>query len=96
MGVEGEGPTVASAVIVLGTEDRLSASVGQECGKLSAALVQLKGECMKFLGDYLIRKNTPLEEPDEVLEESLSDDEDDGDLLGDVAGKKDNKSKARN
>ncbi|KAL2650557.1 hypothetical protein R1flu_018685 [Riccia fluitans] len=90
MGVEGGGTVVASAVIVLGTEDQLSTSVGPECGRLSAALVQLKEECMKFLGSFLIRQNTPLEEPDEVLEESLSGDDDEGEIL-----EEEEKSKAR-
>ncbi|BBM98152.1 hypothetical protein MPTK1_1g11220 [Marchantia polymorpha subsp. ruderalis] len=67
---------LATASIALGPDDQHFISVGEQQGLvLSAALVQLKGECMKFLGEYLLRRNTPLEEPDEVLEESLSEEE---------------------
>ncbi|KAG6553628.1 hypothetical protein Mapa_004542 [Marchantia paleacea] len=75
---------LATVSIGLGADDQHFISVGEQGVVLSAALVQLKGECMKFLGEYLLRRNTPLEEPDEVLEESLSDDEEEEEEKSDV------------
>ncbi|CAM6105558.1 unnamed protein product [Calypogeia fissa] len=67
---------LARATIVLDGQDQLSASASGNHSSLSSALVELKGKCMEFLGEYLLKQNTPLEEPDEVLgTEPGSDDE---------------------
>lgn len=91
---ESEGPTsaMADSCVSEAVQPLVKASVSfgperctivvsnNENALLSDRLVELKGKCMEFIGDYLLRHNAVADIAEDPLEEGSDEEEKNGDV----------------